>query len=444
MESFVAAAGTMVLVIGVIGALLQLFSAYALQALAEKNELPDFARFLAWIPVLQTYPLIKCGGGDFKKFMLGFAGLMGGFIVLGILAAVVGSGASALIVGLPALAAALGIIYYIGRIMWRTAEMRGVSGWVGLLGMLFFPFAYGYIAFHDGWVAPNKAGLALGALLAFGPLVGQYQMVNTMSQQMEEVLQAAETGDLGELESQLVQMTGDENAATQIQQALSGLGIAMELGAGLATVQALDPGDPQQLESMRQTLENVRGQLEARESELDARTSMELYSQLRTQEARLPQASAETPIPQTAAAPPPPVAPPASAAPIGPPATAGAPYDEILGFAVPASPPCPSGTTLHGAAPPDGENQWCTRTGPDEGMKHGWYTQWNSNGSRALAGEYRDGLRVGVWTRWFPNGVKRVQAEFRDGLQDGILVAWSKQGEKVLEQQFSEGSPANR
>jgi len=93
MEAFIAAAGTMLLVIGVTAALLQLFSAYALQTISEKNELPDFAQLLAWIPLLQIYPLVKCGGGDFKRFMLAIAGIVGGGVLLGILAAVLGDGA---------------------------------------------------------------------------------------------------------------------------------------------------------------------------------------------------------------------------------------------------------------------------------------------------------------------------------------------------------------
>jgi hypothetical protein len=437
MEAFVAAAGTMLLVIGLIAALLQLFSAYALQTISEKNELPDFAQLLAWIPLLQIYPLVKCGGGDFKRFMLAIAGIAGGGILLGILAAVLGDSAIVTVLGLLLWAGVVfGGLYYFGRILWRTAEMRGVSGWIGLLGLLFFPFVYGYIAFHDGWGAPNKAGLVIGALLAFGPLIGQYQMVNMMSQQMEQALQAE---GMGEIEAELANIMNDASGGMQIQQMPSDLA-TMEIQAKLAMVKALDPGDPQQLEMMQENLEQIRDQLATRKSELDANTSTELHSLLQEQQARLAPAGGESPPPaapnpQTASAVP---------EPTGPPLTAGAPYDELLGFAVPASPPCQPGTTFRGAAPPEGVKQWCARLGPHEGIKQGWYTEWNENGSRSLAGEYRDGLRVGVWTRWFPNGVKRVQAEFDNGLQNGILVAWNRQGEKLLEEDFSQGSPVSR
>jgi hypothetical protein len=437
MEAFIAAAGTMLLVIGVTAALLQLFSAYALQTISEKNELPDFAQLLAWIPMLQIYPLVKCGGGDFKRFMLAIAGIVGGGVLLGILAAVLGDDAIVTVLALLFWAGVvLGSLYYFGRILWRTAEMRGVSGWIGLLGLLFFPFVYGYIAFHDGWGSPNKAGLAIGTLLAFGPLVGQYQMVNMMPQQMEQALQAE---GMGEMEAELVNMMNSATGGMQIQQTPADQA-AMEIQAKLAMVEASDPGDPQQLEMMQQNLEQIRDQIATNEPELDAKATMELHSLLREQQARLTPTGAESTPP---AAPNPEIA-SAAPEPSGRPITAEAPYDELIGFAVPASPPCQPGTRLRGAAPPEGLKQWCTRMGPDEGMRQGWYTEWNENGSRALAGEYREGLRVGVWTRWFPNGVKRVQAEFRDGLQDGILVAWNQQGEKVVEQSFSQGSPVSR
>ena len=61
-------------VFAVVSALLQVLFSYSLQVIAEKNELPDFASFLAWIPLLNIYPYIRVGGGDFKKFVLGLIG----------------------------------------------------------------------------------------------------------------------------------------------------------------------------------------------------------------------------------------------------------------------------------------------------------------------------------------------------------------------------------
>jgi hypothetical protein len=55
------------------------------------------------------------------------------------------------------------------------------------MGMLFL---YPYVAFHDGFKAPNMVGLVLGLLLAFGPLPGQIAMVETLTQQAQEVAQS--------------------------------------------------------------------------------------------------------------------------------------------------------------------------------------------------------------------------------------------------------------
>lgn len=114
-------------------------------------------------------------------------------------------------------------------------------------------------------------------------------------------------------------------------------------------------------------------------------------------------------------------------------------YDLGLGFIVPYRPECPSETVRLGAEPPAAFEEWCERIGPDEGIRHGWYSKWHSNGRPAEAGEYRDGLRVGVWTRWYPNGSKRVQMEFRDGLQHGRLLSWDQHGTKLGEQLYANG-----
>ena len=55
-------------------AIVQVFFAYALQVIAEKNELSDSAAFIAWIPILNLYPFVKVGGGNFKTFLFGSIG----------------------------------------------------------------------------------------------------------------------------------------------------------------------------------------------------------------------------------------------------------------------------------------------------------------------------------------------------------------------------------
>ena len=64
----------------------------------------------------------------------------------------------------------------------RTAELRGLPKWVGLL--MFVPVVnlgvYPYIAFHDGFRPPHKIGIAIGLLIAFGPIPGHLAMLETM------------------------------------------------------------------------------------------------------------------------------------------------------------------------------------------------------------------------------------------------------------------------
>ena len=65
-------------VFAVAGAIVQVLFSYSLQVIAEKNELPEFASFISWIPLLQLYPYIKVGGGNFKLFVLvGIGGTIG-------------------------------------------------------------------------------------------------------------------------------------------------------------------------------------------------------------------------------------------------------------------------------------------------------------------------------------------------------------------------------
>ncbi|MCH7867426.1 MAG: hypothetical protein IH881_06985 [Myxococcales bacterium] len=116
-------------------------------------------------------------------------------------------------------------------------------------------------------------------------------------------------------------------------------------------------------------------------------------------------------------------------------------YDGGVGFVVPYRPDCPPGTERQGDEPPAGFKEWCVRVGLDQGLKHGWYSEWYPDGRPARSGAYEDGLRVGVWTRWYPNGKKRVQAEFQRGLQHGKLISWDNAGNQLGEQLFRNGYP---
>jgi hypothetical protein len=409
-------------VFAVASALLQVFFSYSLQVIAEKNELPEFASFLAWIPLLNMYPYIRVGGGNFKTFILG---MIGGFVGLGVIAGVgTAAGFGGVATGIAAALFGIVAIVYLARIAMETAERRGLSKWLGLLA--FVPFAnfivYPYIAFHDGFRAPNKLGLVIGLLLAFGPLPGQIALVDQMTQQAQE---AAET-EMG-------------NGMT-LQQAMGGLGAAMEIGTQLGMLDGMDPSNPNQAEMMRDSIAEIREKLEANRAAIGEEGTAEMEQLLQHQEQRL--ANPGMPVQQvaqtTGAMPP---APPARR---GPPLTDGIPRDGENGFAMPADTSCPSGAVQRGAAPPESTRSWCEKSGRDAGIKHGWMTEYHETGAPKVAGEYHDGLRVGVWTRYYEHGSKRVQAEFQEGLQDGVLISWNPDGSIAYEKYFEGGAPASR
>jgi len=94
-------------------------------------------------------------------------------IAVAIFGAAVSSSGSGAAAQFAAALLALGSLIYFGRMLWRLAENRKVSGYVGLVCLipLFgLPF-YFYIAFHDGLVRPNPVGLAVVLVLAISAAV---------------------------------------------------------------------------------------------------------------------------------------------------------------------------------------------------------------------------------------------------------------------------------
>ena len=114
------------LAIAVVSVIVQLVYGYALQCLAKKNEMSTLGETLAWVPILNLYPFIVCGGGSFSRFMVGAGVFMAGAVGVGLLAGAGGDDGdttAAITAGI-ALLGALGLLFYLGRIFWRTAERR--------------------------------------------------------------------------------------------------------------------------------------------------------------------------------------------------------------------------------------------------------------------------------------------------------------------------------
>lgn len=169
--------------------LLQLVFCYALQSVADKQEISY--SWLAWVPLLQLHPLLVCGGASIPSFLV--------LLAAGIAAIVVGA-----ILGplgmLLALAWGAWMLFYFGRVFWNTAEKRKVPGWIGLLALLPLVnvFAYLYIAFHDGPVAPSRVGLLLGLIfivLPAYPELRKAREIGELGREFGPMAAAAERGD---------------------------------------------------------------------------------------------------------------------------------------------------------------------------------------------------------------------------------------------------------
>jgi hypothetical protein len=417
----------------VISAIAQLAMSYALQVISEKNELPEFASFLSWIPILNLYPLIRCGGGDFRKFVLGAVGC----VVLAGAAGAMSAAVGPIIGGVLVAVLAIAVVVYFTRIIMNTAESRGISKWFGLLAYVPIAnfFVYPYIAFHDGFRAPHKIGVAIGLLVAIGPIPGQLKLLETLEHGATAFEQAQE-GDFAAL--------AEATEGTELGAMLEQMGPAIEIASGLAALETMNASDPEQAAMMRTRADGLRQKLAQAGDALDPNAKTEFEQMLQQIDARLAQSGGDAAMPQSELAQAGDFAAQAAPAPLvlTAPITDSIQRQGDLGYDVPTTVPCATGTQAHGAAPPESNRQWCSTA--NGGLKHGWLTEWHENGQPAMAGEYQEGLKVGIWTRWHENGTKRAQAEFHQGQQDGALIAWNDQGAKVHESNFVEGTPASR
>lgn len=169
--------------------LLQLGFCYTLQVIADKQDVPH--SWLAWVPLLQIHPMVRAGGASIQSFLL----LMATGIAAMIVGAIIGPLGTLL-----ALAWGAWMLFYFGQVFWTTAENRGVSGWIGLLA--FLPlinfFAYSYIAFHDGPVAPSRVGVLLGLVLIVLPAYPELRKareIGELGREFGPMAAAAENGD---------------------------------------------------------------------------------------------------------------------------------------------------------------------------------------------------------------------------------------------------------
>ncbi|MBW2494018.1 MAG: hypothetical protein JRE43_04640 [Deltaproteobacteria bacterium] len=138
--------------------------AYTLQAISDKTEAAP--AWMSWVPFVQMHPFLRAAGSSWTA-LLTWVVLMIGVTVFAAVVSSNGSGGGA---QFAAALLVLGSLVYFGRMMWRLAEKRELSGYVGLaclIPLFGLPF-YFYIAFHDGLVRPNPVGLGVVFVLAIG------------------------------------------------------------------------------------------------------------------------------------------------------------------------------------------------------------------------------------------------------------------------------------
>ncbi len=100
--------------------------------------------------------------------------------------------------------------------------------------------------------------------------------------------------------------------------------------------------------------------------------------------------------------------------------------------------PCPTGMTLRGKPPPDGQSVWCAN---DDYVRTGPNTTFHESGEKSSEGWEHENHRVGPWTFWYPNGAVRLQATFlpHNG-QTGAYAHWKPTGELIGEYTLVDGT----
>ena len=471
----------------VISGIAQIFWAYALSAIAQKTEQSELMQLLAWIPLLQMAPVIVAGGGSVGQFLLASVGLFLGALALGAVSAVLGGAFGSLVGGLGIAAMVLLCIVYFARLSWNTAVNRDLPGWVGLL--LFVPlvnfFVYPYIAFHDGWVSPNKAGLAIAVVLAIGSTAPSLETIRMLqanggfpaafaslgedselvfldeeqARSLEEQMLAQLAAQLGEMEG-TIEVAPLENPAEdapprsrptralepdQIVDPEVSIRALFELKDRFESLERFASPDNLRVDSNRASARELaralRIELEARRQALDRATFEDLKTHLSEIESQIesPSRVAQTADAQRRS---------------GGVRYAGQPGPASMSshsdrntaptnpFPVRPAEDCPDGSELKTQTGEQGEEEWCQQHAELGGLRHGWYARYRESGQPESMGEYEHGLRVGVWTRFYPSGEVRAQAQFRAGLQHGWLVSFDESGKSTKAVRFEEGIAA--
>jgi len=464
---------------------LQLFWAYTISAIAEKTDQSELMQVLAWIPILQLAPTLAAGGSSIGRFgVVGIALLVGNGVLIGTAALLGGSFGTVMMTLGIGLSGLLCLVYF-GRIASHTATARDLPGWLGLL--VFVPvlnfFIYPYIAFHDGWVWPNKVGLAIGSVLMLASSAPTFQALRMLDASgefstdailaMAEGMAEGDPSDPSNAKDIRERLVADfqppalhsteppqtsvaaleEAGLTEQQQAA--VRVLYQLKSRFDTLDSLtgnaqDPTNAQRVQSLG-IIESIRRDLDLNRSKLDSATYMDLARHLIELEARLEDRTGNSLHDRNPAA------------------TTLGPLDEQIGaaaiqvrsgfqaagyddrrtpptrpFPVQANERCPAGTERRELKETKGELEWCQQPAKSGGLRHGWYAKYLEDGQPESMGQYENGLRVGVWTRFYPSGKVRAQAEFEKGMQHGWTLAFDKSGQRTRSAWYDHGALVKR
>lgn len=439
----------------IIGGLIQLLWSYAISTIALKTDQSELMEVLAWIPLLQIAPMIEAGGGSVGRFLIGSLGVIVGSATLIVAAQSIGGSLGQLMAGFGLGLTTLFIIFYFGRMASATAAARHLPGWVGLL--IFVPplsfFVHPYIAFHDGWISPNKLGLTIGLILVLGGMVSPIRTLQSMnesgilspgfleSMSESELTEFVESGGfpmgmqgfspnrLSDESREVLPRSTSSDLDTEAIRALYDLKELFDTLDTLTTPKNLMI-DNQRVLALG-IIHSIRADLEARREALDPSAYDDLADHLLEIEAMLHgqsrfelvalDSSGKTKVASFSNATIPPSKP----------------------FLVHASNDCPAGTETRVKKDEQGEQEWCQQLAADGGLRHGWYARYDNDGRPESMGQYQNGLRMGVWTRFYSSGEVRAQAEFRDGLQHGWLLAFDRTGKRTRSTRFEDGAPVS-
>lgn len=103
---------------------------------------------------------------------------------------------------------------------------------------------------------------------------------------------------------------------------------------------------------------------------------------------------------------------------------------------------CPPGTTMQGAAPPAGDEQFCALA---DGRRHGPYQSWYGSGQLMQSLNFKNGLEHGEQRAWWPNGQLMMRGESVLGKRYRGFDHWDSSGKprqlrvKVITEQPKRG-----